>query len=119
MNNDSNSISEFFDEVKATQMIWALHDKESDGWVIVDSVQFEDTDVMLLWSRESIAQKNCTDEWATYIPTQISVAEWLEFWVEDLSQDNIIIGLDWQDNDDCAEMDLAEFSQKVADLEIL
>ncbi|GAB2996924.1 DUF2750 domain-containing protein [Psychrosphaera aestuarii] len=119
MKNDSTTINEFFEEVKATQMIWALHDKDSEGWVIVDSIQFEDTDVILLWSRESIAQKSCTEEWASYTPTQISVAEWLEFWVEDLSQDNIIVGLDWQDDGECPELELGEFSQRIADLEKL
>lgn len=110
---------QFFDEVAATQMVWALHDKETDGWVIVDSVQFEDTDVMLLWSRESIAQQNCTDEWSSYVPTQISVAEWLEFWVEDLATDNVMIGLDWQEDGECPEMELVEFSQKTAEIEKL
>ncbi|QTH64984.1 DUF2750 domain-containing protein [Psychrosphaera ytuae] len=110
---------QFFEEIAATQMIWALHDKETDGWVIVDSVQFEDTDVMLLWSRESIAQSNCTDEWAQYVPTQISVAEWLEFWVEDLATDNVMIGLDWQEDGECPEMELVEFSQKIAEIEKL
>lgn len=114
-----STVNEFFEEIAATQMIWALHDKESEGWVIVDSVQFEDTDVMLLWSRESTAQANCTDEWSKYVPTQISVAEWLEFWVEDLSNDDIIVGVDWQENGECPELDLSEFSQKVAEIEKL
>jgi len=112
-------IDAFFAEVKATQMIWALHDKDSDGWVIVDSVNYEDTDTMLLWSTESGAQKACTDEWADYVPTQISVADWLEFWFEDLNEDNIIVGVEWQGGDDLVEVELGEFTQQVADLEKL
>lgn len=111
--------SEFFNEVKATQMIWALHDKTSDGWVIVDSAQFEDTDTMLLWSRESLAKVHCTEEWQDYVPTQISVADWLEFWVEDLAEDNITIGIDWDESDSCEELDLATFSQQIAEIEKL
>ncbi len=109
----------FFAEVKATQMIWALHDKETDGWVIVDSVNFEDTDTMLLWSTESAAQKACTEEWADYVPTQISVSDWLEFWFEDLNEDGIIAGVDWEGEDDLTEVDLGEFTQQIADLEKL
>lgn len=112
-------VDAFFAEVKATQMIWALHDKDSDGWVIVDSVNYEDTDTILLWSTESGAQKSCTEEWANYVPTQISVADWLEFWFEDLNEDGIIVGLDWEGEDELAELELGEFTQKIADLEQL
>lgn len=115
----SNSAQEFFNEVQATQMLWALHDKDSDGWVIVDSLQFEETEVMLLWSRESLAQALCTDEWQDYVPTQISIADWLEFWIEDLSEDNIAIGIDCAEEGEFAEMELSEFSQKIADIEKL
>ena len=115
----SELINEFFTEVKATQMLWGLYDKESEGWVVVDSAHFEDGETMLLWSRESLAQANCNNEWQSYVPTQISVADWLEFWIEDLSEDGILIGLDWQDDNDCEELELGEFSQKIADIEQL
>ena len=115
----SEITEEFFAEVKATQMLWALQDKETEGWVIVDSAQFEDTDTMLLWSTESLAQKSCTNEWASYTPTQISLADWLEFWFEDLKDDNIIVGIDWQEDESCDEMELARFTQELADIEKL
>lgn len=112
-------VDAFLAEVKATQMIWALHDKETDGWVIVDSVNYEETDTILLWSTESSAQKACTDEWESYVPTQISVADWLEFWFEDLNEDGVIVGIDWQGGDDLAEVELGEFTQQIADIEQL
>jgi hypothetical protein len=115
----SNIQQEFFNEVKATQMIWGLQDKASDGWVIVDSSNFEDTDCFPVWSTESGAQALCTDEWAEYTPTQISVADWLEFWVEDLAEDNILIGVDWPLEGDCEELELTAFSQQIADIEQL
>ena len=40
----------------------------------------------------------------------------LEFWVEDLAEDNVMIGVDWQ-GDEYLEVELAEFSQKVAEIE--
>lgn len=110
---------EFFNEVKATQMLWGLEDKINDGWVIVDSANFEDTDSMPLWSTESAAKAHCTEEWADYTPTQISVPDWLEFWVEDLAEDNIVIGIDWPVDGESIELELTEFSQAVADIEKL
>lgn len=115
----SETVKEFLKEVQATQMIWALNEKESDGWVIVDSMKFEDTDTILLWSTESQAQAACTEEWANYVPTQISVADWLEFWFEDLNEDGVIAGIDWQGGDELEEVDLGEFTQAIADIEKL
>jgi hypothetical protein len=46
----------------------------------------------------------------------ISVGDWLEFWVEDLAADNVMIGVDWQ-GEDYLEMELAEFSQQLAEIE--
>lgn len=115
----STIMKEFLDEVKATQMIWALHEKQSEGWVIVDSMKFEETETILLWSTESAAQAACTEEWKEYIPTQISVSDWLEFWFEDLKEDNIIVGVDWQGGDELEEVELGEFTQAIADLEKL
>jgi len=115
----SEVINEFFSEVKATQMLWALQDKESEGWIVVDSANFEDGETMPIWSTESMAKASCTDEWADYQPIQISVADWLEFWFEDLSEDNVIIGIDWQDDKDCEELELADFTQRVAEIEKL
>lgn len=110
---------EFFAEIQATQMLWALQDKENEGWVVVDSANFENAETMPLWSTESMAQKSCTDDWAEYKPTQISVADWLEFWFEDLSEDNMIIGLDWQEDQECVELELGDFTKEIADIEKL
>ena len=116
MDNNTTHFDTFIATVKLTQQLWALHDKASDGWVILDSINFEDTDVMPLWSSEKLAKSHCTDEWQGYAPVKISVADWLEFWVEDLAEDNVMIGVDWQ-GDEYLEVELAEFSQKVAEIE--
>jgi hypothetical protein len=59
------------------------------------------------------------EEWADYVPAAISVADWMEFWVEDLLEDGVIIGLNWQENEDCFELELPEFTQALAEIEIL
>ncbi|QOL24667.1 DUF2750 domain-containing protein [Thalassotalea sp. LPB0316] len=113
------TLSEFLNQVKPEQKFWALCEPASEDWVILDSVHFENTDVMPLWSSQALAQAHCIDEWASYQPSAITVSQWLEFWVEDLSADNIIIGINWADDNDCEELGLDEFSQKVAEIETL
>jgi len=116
---DNPLLAEFLKEVKPEQMLWALQDKDSEDWVVLASVNFEDTDVMPVWSSETLAKQHCIDEWQAYVPAQISVSDWMEFWIEDLSEDGIIIGINWPVEGDCLELELGDFSQAVATIEDL
>jgi len=122
---DSTVLNIFLSDVKSTQSFWALQEKSGEDWVVLDSINFENTEVMPLWSNEGLAQKHCIDEWQEYVPTKITLRDWLEFWLEDLSEDNVIVGINWQeestsaDENEYLELDLAEFSQSLAEIETL
>ena len=117
---DNNEILKTFTlETKPTQVIWALQDKESEDWVVLDSPSFEETEVMPLWSNQALAQQHCIDEWSDYVPCEISLADWFEFWVEDLNEDGVIIGVNWQGDEACVELELSEFTQALAGIESL
>lgn len=115
----SQQLEKFANTVKPSQSLWALQDKASEDWVVLDSINFENVDVMPIWSTKESAKTHCIDEWKDYIATEITVAEWLEFWVEDLNEDGIIIGVDWPTEGDCTEVELAEFTQAIAAIEKL
>ena len=83
----------FVDTCKLSQQIWALQDPATNDYVICDSSDFEQTDVMPLWSEKSMAEAYCTDEWAGYVACSISVDDYLEQWVTDLNYDGVLIGL--------------------------
>ena len=119
MTNIHVTLEKFIAEVKPTQKFFGLQDPESEDWVVIDSSQFEDTDVMPVWSSIELAQQHCCDEWKNYQAAEITLAEWLEFWIEDLSEDNVIIGINWQDEGECLEVELADFSQALATIETL
>lgn len=119
MNDNNSTLKDFLAQVKPTQMLWALQDKASEDWVVLDSIAFENSDVMPLWSSAELAQQHCIDEWADYSPCEISLSDWLEFWLEDLSQDGVLIGVNWQGDDGYLEMELAEFTQALAEVESL
>jgi len=127
---NKTTLTTFLADVKNTQSFWALQEKSGEDWVVLDSINFENTDVMPLWSTQELAQQHCSDEWQEYVPTQISLSDWLEFWLEDLSEDGIIIGINWQEEvaasdgdsdiqNEYFEIDLAEFSQSLAEIEVL
>lgn len=119
MKDNNQVLTAFLAEVQPTQQLWALQDKESEDWVVLDSLNYEETEVMPLWSTQELAAQHCTEEWAEYTATAISVADWLEFWVEDLLADGIVIGINWQGAEDDVELDLPEFTQALADIEAL
>lgn len=116
---ETNSLITFLDEVKSTQQLWALQDKESEDWVVLDSINYEQTEVMPLWSNEALAAKHCVDEWKNYSATAITVADWLEYWVDDLLKDEVVIGINWLDEDNDIEVDLSEFTHSLAEVETL
>jgi len=109
----------FGKSIQKEQVIWALKEKEDDNWMIADSINFEETEVMPLWSSEALAKVHCIDEWKDYIAAPISVAEWLDFWIEDLLSDNIIIGINWAEEGENIELGLPEFTQAISEIEKL
>ena len=113
------TLKSFLEQVKDNQVLWALQDKSSEDWVVLDSINFENTEVMPLWSTQELAKNHCVEEWAEYLPVAITVADWMEYWVEDLLEDGVIIGLNWQENDECVELELPEFTQALAVVEKL
>lgn len=116
--SDNNSVLDtFLTDVKPTQQLWALQDKESQDWVVVDSLNYQETEVMPLWSSKALATEHCTEEWADYIAAEIPLAEWLELWVADLVEDDVVIGINWRGEDNDLEVDLAELTQALAEIE--
>lgn len=117
--NIKQQLSTFLESVKPTQTLWALQDKKSEDWVVLDSLQFEETDVMPIWSSQDLAQVHCIEEWENYTATAISLADWFEFWVDELLADNVVIGINWGDEAGDVEIDLAELTQSLTEIEAL
>lgn len=111
-------LQSFVDISKSTQVIWALQDSQTQDWVVCDSAEYSDTDVMPLWSSEADAMAYCTDEWAGYQAVAISVEDYLEHWVSDLNYDGILLGINWQVDDSfCVEVDPIDVAKAFADHE--
>ena len=102
----------FIEQVKADNLMWGL--RFGDEWVVCDSTEFQDTEVMPLWSTKAEAQNQCVDEWAQYEPFEITLAEFLEIWVEDLSEDGVRIGPNWNEELDGIELDVLEMVKEFA-----
>lgn len=94
----------FVEKVRLSEKLWALG-AEDGGFVVCDSNQFENTDVLLLWESEATAKAQCKEEWADYSPLEITLDEFLDDWVEDLKEDDALVGLNWNDDQVCVEIE--------------
>ncbi|QSX28678.1 MULTISPECIES: DUF2750 domain-containing protein [Shewanella] len=117
MSEMNTELGQFVSNVQESQLLWGLQDAGGEGWVVCDSSEYEDTDVMPLWSSEALAKSHCTEEWANYLVASISLVEFLEYWVEDLNNDGVLIGVDWKANEDCLELDPVDVAKALAEVE--
>ncbi|MCE9678568.1 DUF2750 domain-containing protein [Shewanella sp. AS1] len=115
---DSNpSLAGFIENVTEHQAVWGLQDETGEGWVVCDSSEFENTDVMPLWSSAELAKFHCTDDWQNYQPAKIPLEELLEYWIQDLHDDGVLVGIDWDAEQDCIELDPIVLAKKLVDIE--
>ncbi|MBY5920490.1 DUF2750 domain-containing protein [Ferrimonas balearica] len=109
-------IRAFIEAVTESGQIWAL--SAGDDWVVVDSAEFADTDALPLFSSESAAKAICHDEWADYQPAAIPVSEFFDTWLESLSEDEVMVGIDWNADLEGAEIDPFDLAKLMADKEV-
>ncbi|WP_299496044.1 DUF2750 domain-containing protein [uncultured Shewanella sp.] len=117
MTNMDPILDTFINNVKEQQRVWGLQDKAGEGWVVCDSAEFENTDVMPLWSNETQAKSHCTEEWAEYQAVSISLESLLEEWISDLNDDGVLIGVNWIENQPCLEVDPIELATALVKIE--
>ena len=115
MEHDSENLipETFINEVKDSGLLWGL--LFEDEWVVCDSQEGSDIDVMPLWSSEQAAKKLCCDEWSEYEPASITLDEFFDEWVNDLQEDGVLIGVQWDSELVGFEVEAMEFAQTLAD----
>lgn len=83
----------FVERVSLSQGVWGL--KSDDGWAIVESNAYEDTGVMLFWSDKAYAKQCAAEEWDHYIPTLITLENFVQLWLHGLEEDELLVGVNW------------------------
>ena len=109
------SYQQFIDEVRTSGQLWGLQFGEE--WVVCDSNEYAETDVLPLWSSEAAAKAHCIDEWDDYSPVAIDLESFFEEWVNDLSEDEVLIGINWDQELDGVEIEPMELAQELAHFE--
>ena len=86
----------FVKRVTESGLIWALTTAAGD-WVFSDSNEDgeEDRVVFLVWSDRAYAQRCAIEEWQSYAPASIPLAEFLEAWCAGLHNNQELVGTNW------------------------
>ncbi|GAB2191481.1 DUF2750 domain-containing protein [Sessilibacter sp. MAH2] len=109
----SNDLDENYDrfivEALETGCVWGLCNEE--GWAVCPSEASPNRDVMPFWSQPEFAEVLCDDEWQDYEVTAVSTEEFLEEWLTGLHDDEVLVGVNWNENlegDEIEPLDLLE-----------
>lgn len=116
MNENQQALIDFAESIRNSQQMWALNAGNDEDWVVVDSQQFEEGEVFLVWSTEEAAKAACTDEWEIYTPSAIPVEEFLDFWVEELGKDGVLLGINWEDDQDNVEVEMVDLAKTILEI---
>ncbi|MFO6422810.1 DUF2750 domain-containing protein [Motilimonas sp. KMU-193] len=94
----------FVSDSHKSETVWGLCNDQGQ-WLSLDSSEFEDSEVMPFWSQAEDAQCHCVDEWASFVPTKLSLEEFLEDWLTTLAADEVLVGLNWNNELDGEELE--------------
>jgi hypothetical protein len=103
----------FIEQTRESGQVWGLQSPE--GWVIVDSVEFEDTDVMPFWSDAAYAEAHCVGEWENFKPVAIDAEEFVADWLPGMDEDGTLIGPNWNAELEGLEVEAIEIAQRLAE----
>ncbi|CAH0525907.1 DUF2750 domain-containing protein [Vibrio hippocampi] len=99
----------FIQETKQSELVWGL--KNEDGWLAVDSTEFENSEVMPFWSTEADAKLHNVEEWADFEVLQIPLDIFVEDWLLTLDEDGVLIGTNWNSQLEGKEMEPSEIAK--------
>ena len=86
----------FIEKAAANKSIWIL--KGKDGWANSHSNDNEDVVVIPFWSDRALAKVCARDDWRGYLPVEIPLAEFLENWCAEMTDNEVLAGVNWDAN---------------------
>ncbi len=104
MENDSidsnEELNQFLQEVVENEAVFVLHHEETNENALCASMDFSDDDgedcaVLCLWSSEQRAKRCQSAEWQDFEIKRIDLTEFLENWCLGLAMDQVIPGLNF------------------------
>ena len=86
----------FVERVVQFDKVWALENDE--GFATSTANDDDDIAVILFWSDKAYAKSVAKDDWKLYQSTEMTLTAFLENWLVGMSNDNILVGTNWDAN---------------------
>ncbi|MFC4655640.1 MULTISPECIES: DUF2750 domain-containing protein [Rheinheimera] len=102
----------FIADAKTHAVVYVLANGED--LLVVESVDFEDTDVMPVWSTKEAAQAHCSEEWSEYHPEAVPLDVFVEGWLQEMYDDGVLIGTNWDEQLNGPEVEPREILEALA-----
>jgi hypothetical protein len=87
----------FIDRSLAGGKVFGLQDKDG-GWAVCPSQQYENSEVIVVWSDRAYAARHVKEEWANYSVSEIDLDEFIGAWLRGMHQDRSLVGPNWDAN---------------------
>jgi hypothetical protein len=92
------SADNFVEQVAQKGELFGLFD-ENLGWAHCHPHDNKEAQaVYLFWSEQALAKKLQSEEWADYKVQEISLAVFLESWLDGMHQQQVYVGVNWDEN---------------------
>jgi Protein of unknown function (DUF2750) len=84
----------FIQEVLESDEVYGLCSPDEE-WAVSPSQDDEELDVLLVWSDKASAARHQKGEWEGYKPTAIPLEEFVDFWLNGMHEDGVLVGPNW------------------------
>ncbi|QIZ76503.1 DUF2750 domain-containing protein [Ferrimonas lipolytica] len=115
MSASETNLANFTAAVIEARQLWVL--SAGDEYVVVDSIEFENTDVMPLFSAQANAQALCVEDWSEYKAVAVAIDDFFDEWLPSLDEDGVLVGIDWNADLTGEETDPFTLAKLLADKE--
>ena len=108
---DDGRLDRFCARAAAAAEVWVL--TEGDDCAVVESNDYEESEVMPFWSERAGAERAASGDWARYTPGAVPLDEFLASWLPSLDEDGYLIGPDWSSDLEGDEIEPAELFRRL------
>ena len=108
---DESRLDRFCARAAAAGAVWVL--TEGEDCAVVESNDYEESEVMPFWSEKAGAERATAGDWAVYTPQSIPLDEFLGSWLPTLDEDDYLVGPDWSEELEGDEIEPSELFRRL------
>ena len=108
---DDGRLDRFCARAAGAGEVWVL--TEGEDCAVVESNDFEESEVMPFWSSREGAERAATGDWARYSPGAVPLDEFVASWLPSMDEDGFLVGPDWSEELEGDEVEPEELFRRL------